>query len=214
MRPATFKSARRSPLIAALAVLALCSVGASASAQGVQWDSLSDDEKSALSVHRTAWNNYPPGRQLRLLRDSELRMELKDGRDPSWDSLHEAERKVLKHHERDWDTYTAKKRSFLLRQAHQHGRAATSKANEKVVWKQLDPAEKKLLRRHRDNWDRYPPEKQKRIRLGVQRYLQLPPEQRQRLRRKFHQFQQLPPDKRRLIRERFRDRMVAPRETK
>lgn len=76
-------------------------------------------------------------------------------------------------------------------------------ARGEIPWQSLSPEEQSVLQRYRGQWDKYSGSRQREMRNGAQRYLQLPPQKRREVEQQQRQYQDMSPEERRRLREEY-----------
>ena len=72
-----------------------------------------------------------------------------------------------------------------------------------IPWQSLSPEEPRALQRYRGNWGDYDHERQKDMRKGAQRYLELPPDKRREVEQQRRKYEQLSPQERQRLRKEY-----------
>lgn len=72
-----------------------------------------------------------------------------------------------------------------------------------IPWQSLTSEEQAVLQRYRGQWDNYSGTRQREMRNGAQRYLQLPPQKRREVEQQQRQYRDLSPDERQRLRDEY-----------
>lgn len=76
-----------------------------------------------------------------------------------------------------------------------------------IPWQSLSPEEQAVLQRYRGQWNNYSGSRQREMRNGAQRYLQLPPQKRREVEQQQRQYRDMSPEERKRLRDEYqRDR--------